>query len=489
MAARMGVIFRMQRGRGSAWRSAIVALAWVSSAAQAALAETREARNPLVAEALFHFLKDDPFQAASRLIVAAHFNRLDTRMSEDALLQGVVYVSYGLPAEAEQVFERLTGEGMAPGVRDQAWFHLGKLYHRRGEFDKAHAAFRRIAGVLAGELEEERRVRHAYVLIARNEPADAIKMLEKLPSTSAWAAYGRYNLGVAFVRTNERKRGLAMLEQLGAQSVAGNEMLALKDKANVAAAYSLLQASEPDRARQLLARVRLDGMLADKALLGMGWAYSNEQQYERALVYWQELVRRDLAGAEVQEALLAIPYALDKLGARRQALTQYEEALAKYGDALARIGAAVDEVRSGRFVKGVLAQSAKQGRARVPLEQLPDSRARPFLGRLAATHVFQDAIGNHRDLLSLQDNMNNVPARLTALGPARTSGDLKTEGIAPMSARETTLRARIREALDAEVRAIERLALAELAQRQERLTGYQAQARFAIADLTDRLDR
>ena len=50
------------------------------------------------------------------------------------------------------------------------------------------------------------------------------------------------------------------------------ELLALKDRANLALGFAYLQANEPAKARVALERVRLNGPYSNKALLGTGWA-------------------------------------------------------------------------------------------------------------------------------------------------------------------------------------------------------------------------
>ena len=55
-------------------------------------------------------------------------------------------------------------------------------------------------------------------------------------------------------------------------SQTNEELLALKDKANLALGFAYLQANKPALAKPFLERVRLNGAQSTRALLGLGWA-------------------------------------------------------------------------------------------------------------------------------------------------------------------------------------------------------------------------
>jgi hypothetical protein len=368
--------------------------------------EKRTVKDPHFGEVLFFFFQEDYFSALTRLMTAQHFGRLPHHGDEAELLRGGMLLSYGLHQEAGRIFQALIDAGAPAPVRDRAWFYLAKIRYQRGYLPEAEDAIARVHGPLPGDLEDERRVLHATLLMRRREYPEAILELRKTSSRSQWAAYGRYNLGVALVQAGERDAGVELLDDIGRSGARGEELAALRDKANVALAYSFLQGGAPARAEPYLERVRLDGLLSNKALLGLGWAHAALDDYERALVPWTELADRPIEDTAVQESLLAVPFALGKLGAYRQSLANYERALDAYTREIARLDEAIAAIRRGALVENILRDNPGEESGWVwRVGRLPDTPEGRYLAEPLASHDFQEGLKNYRDLRFLARNL------------------------------------------------------------------------------------
>jgi tetratricopeptide (TPR) repeat protein len=384
------------------------ALVWAPAAPAA---ERREVRDPHFGEVLFHFFQENYFSALTQLMTAQHFARVTHHAEEAELLRGGMLLSYGLHQEAGRIFQALIDAGAAPAVRDRAWFYLAKIRHQRGYVAEAEDAIARITGPLPGELDDERRVLQAYLLLQRQHYAEAVAALKDVSLRSEWGVYGRYNLGVALVQAGERGAGMRLLEEIGRDADVrkrGEEFAALSDKANVALAYAQLQDGAPALARPLLERVRLNGLLSNKALLGMGWAHAALEQHERALVPWLELTERPAGDTAVQEALLAVPYAFGKLGAFRQSLERYEQALEAYTGELVRLDESIVAIRGGALVENILRSNPGEESGWFwRVRQVPDTPESRYLTELLASHAFQEGLKNYRDLRFLVRNLDD----------------------------------------------------------------------------------
>jgi hypothetical protein len=382
-------------------------LAGAAFVAGAARADERHVvKDPHFGEVLFFFFQEDYFSALTRLMAAQHFGRVPHHGDEAELLRGGMLLSYGLHQEAGRIFQALIDAGAPPPVRDRAWFYLAKIRYQRGYFAQAEDAIARVRGPLPGDLDDERLVLHAVLLLRRQQYPEAIAMLRRTSSRSAWAAYGRYNLGVALIQAGERDAGVGLLDEIGRQGARGEELSALRDKANVALAYAFLQNDAPARAEPYLERVRLNGLLSNKALLGLGWAHAALDEYERALVPWTELEGRSIEDTAVQESLLAVPFALGKLGAYRQSLASYERALDAYTREITRLDEAIAAIRRGALVENILRDNPGDESGWFwRVRQLPDTPEGRYLAELLASHDFQEGLKNYRDLGFLSRNL------------------------------------------------------------------------------------
>ena len=358
-------------------------------------------------DVLFHFYQQDYFDSLVRLAAYRDQGRLSAHARDAELLRGGLYLSLGQHREARDIFERLLADPATPAdVKGRAWFYLGKLLYASGEYEQSDRALRQSAGTLPEELEAERRLLIAQGLLYRKRYDQAIAELSNWDGPRYWLLYGQFNLGVALVRAGEPDRGLALLDGVGTLETKWPELMALRDKANLAIGYARLQAGEPEAARAALERVRLSGPQSSKALLGAGWADAAAKQFEAALLPWQELQGRNLLDAAVQESYLAVPYAYAELGAMAQAVEYYERAIAAYDAERARIGESIGAIRSGDLLAAAM-KSPGDGREGwfSQFATLPDSPESRYLYHLLAGHEFQEGLKNYRALDAMGRNL------------------------------------------------------------------------------------
>ena len=362
---------------------------------------------PHYGDSLFYFYQSRYFTSVNQLMVSQHFGRMSPHDDEAEILRGGLFLSYGMHKEAGEVFAKLIERGAPQPVRDRAWFFLAKIRYQRDLLAGAEDALARIEKKLPGDLEEDRMLLQANVLMAQARYADAARALDAASKSPNVSSYVRYNLGVALLHSGEFARGTALLDQVGKMPVRGEEMRSLRDKANVALGFASLQENRSQQARMFLERVRLAGMHSNKALLGFGWAAASQGQMKSALVPWSELAGRDPSDAAVLEAKLAVPYALAELGAYGQALDHYQDAIDGFDRESKRLDESVAAIRDGKLLDTLIEANPGEEMgwfwniAALP-EGLPHGG---HLASLMATHEFQEGFKNYRDLLFLTRNL------------------------------------------------------------------------------------
>jgi tetratricopeptide (TPR) repeat protein len=260
-------------------------------------------------DVLFYFFQDDYFDSITRLLAARQLQRISHNQEEAELLLGGLYLSLGEHVEAGRIFEALLKKNTSEQVRNRAWFYLGKVWYQRGYLQESERALRQVSDKMDPRINAERYMLLAQLMMRQGRYDDAITALSNWHGTPDWTAYAQFNLGVALVRRGRLPEAIAYLDRVGTMETRSEELLALKDKANLALGFAFLQAQRSAEARPVLQRVRLEGPYSSKALLGVGWADAGLGEFKRALVPWLNLRKRSLLDSAVQESFLTVPYA------------------------------------------------------------------------------------------------------------------------------------------------------------------------------------
>ncbi|HEX4234182.1 MAG TPA: hypothetical protein VH041_07730 [Caldimonas sp.] len=405
----------MRIGRSAAAVAALVLAALPLAPAEAAWfgtsappEPTHEIKAPYYGDALFYFFQDRYFTSITTMMASQQFDRLVHHDDEAEILRGGMLASYGMTKEAGDIFATMVARGASSSTRDRAWFYLAKIRYQRGYLPEAEEALAKVEHKLPRDLEEERGLLLAQLLMMRSDYAGAAGALNGLPLKGNGARYVRYNLGIALLKSGNPKRGTELLDDLGKESAPSEEYRNLRDRANVALGFSALSEGRPKDARVYLERVRLESLQSSKALLGFGWAADALKDPQLALVPWQELARRDFGETAVLEAQIAVPYAYAELGAHGQALQRYEGAIAAFERESAALEESIKAIRNGKMIDTLVEQNPGEEMGWFwkirDLAEMPRAR---HLAQVLAQHEFQEALKNYRDLRFLARNLED----------------------------------------------------------------------------------
>jgi len=373
--------------------------------------------NPQYGEVLYYFYQEDYFHAIVKLLAAQNQQKLGEHADEAELLLGGLYLSYGHHLEAADIFKRMLADNVATDVRDRTWFFLAKIWYQRGYLDESQEALSFIEGELPDNVQREALMLQAQILIDAGNYDRAIALLQNWKGKTEWASYAKFNVGVALVRSGRVAEAQQLLNELGNLNPFNEELTSLRDKANLALGYALLQDGQPQAAKEPLQRVRLEGPFSNKALLGVGWADAEMDNYRRALVPWMELRGRDLLDPAVQESMLAIPYAMAQLDAISQAADHYLNAIEAFYEETNRLDRTIAHIESGKMFDELLTTDPLNSTGWYwQLEQLPEGPEARYLFHLLAKHEFQEGLKNYRDLNFLSRNLDDWQGNIEVYG-------------------------------------------------------------------------
>ena len=393
------------------------------------------------------------------------------------------YVNFGMGSRAQVLYRNLAESAPDAEQLARARLKLAEFQYERGYWEEARATLYAMREKLPDSVVDDWQDQLSRVLLAEGRYGDAIEVLTDLKNANRQSEYTRYNFGVALVNNGDLKKGREVIDRVGRLRPENIETLALRDRANLALGWHYLRTELAKNAKEAFYRIRSAGPYSNRALLGLGWAelapggktatrdipddltpfstfatlggllrpgflnrdssspgagkfkldnISPEEAaaLQRALAAWVELIARDPLDPAVQEAYLAIPYSLDRLGAHTEALQYYEKAVEHLEQNRQRLDIAMANLKKGVMVETVVrrdmgAESGWQWK----LKDLADTPETYYLQNLIAEHRYQEALKNYRDIRLMARTVDAWGARLTAL--ELTHAAKATEDVSP----------------------------------------------------------
>lgn len=406
-------------------------------------------------------------------------------------------LSYRMYRRAERAFKAISGSNADQSVRNEAVYRLARVYLQMNEPENALQSIGKITGKISGDIREDVLFLRAQIYMANGKFADAAKILRELQGADSYKGFAAYNLGVALIKSGQEQQGLDQLDKAGRISGDDDVALSIRDKANLALGYRLMDARQPELARQYLDRVRLSGPFSNKALLGSGWAEAALERFESALAPWSVLVKRSATDTSVQESMLGVPYAYARLNLPGKAALLYGKALDGFGQELTRLDASIKSVREGKFLLSLLRQELKQDRDWIgKLRALPETPETRYLLELMASDDFQESLRNYLDLDDLlnrlkswDENLNSYEEMIRLRRSATQNYQGYDEQIRQLKDRVRDARKKAGALMTGQGQMLETMAINDLNRRRKHLQGYVAQARFALAESYERASR
>ncbi|HMU67269.1 MAG TPA: hypothetical protein PKE57_08990, partial [Cellvibrionaceae bacterium] len=287
--------------------------------------------------ALYEYYQNKPLDALSELLVAQARGGIKGHGNHPDIMAGGFYLGYGMERTATQLFTQLLSEQQSPKTRDAAWFYIARLRYDQKDWAGVEAALTHISSKPNWDLAQDILALRVNMATAQDKMAQAERLADEFERESTWRAYAYYNLGAAYGRSGNFKKAAENFDLLLHMRLERQEELSLYDKAMTSAGYAYLLNKRYQEAIDQFSQVRLNSPVANRALLGYGWAAAESQNYSLALKPWTALSQRNLVDESAQEVLIALPYAYEKLGRKPDALAAYQQAEKHYLDEISQL--------------------------------------------------------------------------------------------------------------------------------------------------------
>jgi tetratricopeptide (TPR) repeat protein len=375
-------------------------------------------------EALFYAHQGEYFDAISRLdtelaqyyeLDEPNLNSLYYHIGNAEFSVGDFELYYRMHNRAGRAIKAVIEGNVEEKVRNEAIYRLAKIYYQKQQPLNALHTIEKLNGKIPERIRYEEPFLRAQIYIETGKFTDAIKLLKNIETERSLRGFSGYNLGVALFKSGNDQEGIVQLDKVGQIKSSDARVQAMSDKANLALGFRLLESGEAAQAKQFLQRVRLSGPFTNKALLGAGWAAAANGQFDRALVPWTMLAKRNVTDRSVQEVLLGVPYAYGKLKIHGKAAILYGRALESYSNEIDRLDASIASIRQGDFLKAVIREELKKDKLwLVRLRELPETPETFYLTEMMASHDFQESLKNYFDLAELKKKLEEWGGYLDA---------------------------------------------------------------------------
>jgi len=423
------------------------------------------AKDLYLGEAFYYAMQGEYFDAITRLDTElGQFYRLDDPTLDPLHFQinyanfsvGDFELSYRMHQRAGRAIKAVLEGNVEQSVRNEAAYRLARIFVQKDDPRNALSTIEKITGNIPEKIRDDELFLRAQIYMLNGKFEEAVKILQGLQGAKKFEGFSTYNLGIALIQSGQEQRGFEQLDKAGQIKSDDEGTLAIKDKANLLLGNRLIAAGQPALAKQYLDRVRLTGPFSNKALLGSGWTDVALGKFDRALVPWSILLKRNPTDKAVQESMLGVPYAYAKLDLHGRAALLYGSALEHFGAELAKLDASIKSIREGSFLKALVRDELKQDKNWVvKLRELPESPETYYLLELMASNDFQESLQNYFDLDDLRKRLEAWDASIDAYEGIIRSRSEYYEAILPevdktFRAQDSQMRLRLeqRQALD-----------------------------------------
>lgn len=359
---------------------------------------------------LYDYFQQNYFASLIGYEIAHSRNELQYQEKKARLLQGGMKLSYGLAADAEDIFNSLLADDVPSEVRNKAWFYLAKLFYQKGESDKAALSLAKIKGDIPRDIHEEFNYLATLINI-RNDHLDiAEKALGVVAKNSIYEPYLIFNLAASQLANGKITDAIKNFKRVNdlALSSQKEEILVLADRAKQALAH--IEASQGNllAAWLHLQHVRTTGLYSNRALLSYSWTAIKLERFNQAIPALRALDKRSISIAEVQEAKVLLGHIYEQQGAPRTALKQYLLAEKSFKQGVQAINAARKVIAGQKIpeefvvnLDAMMDESDWYGSE----PSLDYNKLTPFLIELMTSNPFHIVLKELRDLYAMRANL------------------------------------------------------------------------------------
>jgi hypothetical protein len=368
--------------------------------------------------ALYHYYQQDYMTALSELLVAKQRGGIQGHGDNPEIMEGGFALAYGIDNYAAEIFEDVLAKNVSEEAQVTAWYYLAKMRYQRRDWQASYKSMARVTELTTKNRDSAERVGadltelKINLAIKQDDLEQAEYLLKREPTDDAWLPYAWYNVGTGWARRQNFTRAVRFFDLIAEQSYSDPERRALYDKAMTSAGYSLLLSGKFQLAMEKFSSVRLNSPVSGRALLGYGWAAVELENYAEALKVWKHLSAATYIDENAQEALVAVPYAYEKMGNDGLALKYFQEAERNYLDEMNRLDEVIENLKGEALLEALNLDADNSQGWVIYAEKHALTPQLSYLVSLFSRQDFQLLVQDLRDLIAIHNNIQTWRERL-----------------------------------------------------------------------------
>ncbi len=431
-------------------------------------------------------------------------------------IQAKLYMDMGFYSESIKSFNQMIvvpkstvgrARQVSKKIRNEVRFYLAKNYYYLGRYKKTIRLLNQVKFPKNDKIRAE--VQHLYslALMAQGKYGKAAVYLQdhRWKTPDNWGLYSQLNLSVALIHSGKINAAIESISNMGKKVLKDEEAKVLVDRANQSLGYLLLNKNMPDKAREYLERVSLNGPYSNLALLGAGWASARLQEYNQAIVPWSELQKQDIRDVAVQESMLTVPFAYEKMDQLKKSIHYYTQSVKVFEKEMGALIFSIAALKKNDLdidLKGF--DTASEDRWIESVDNASHSRSLRYIKQLINDNQFFSILLSFREAKTLKDNAIKKMKKITHISEHLLRA-MKKKGVSytkdeqsknisiqmlitSLLKKTAQLKLVVQKNMKKIIAKLRDRALVLLLVRKEKLSTYLLQSRLALARNYDRLN-
>lgn len=405
---------------------------------------------------LFDYFQQHYFSSLTKLMIGEQKQQLQHNNAQAQVLKGALFVSFGMLQQAEQIFDELLPTAATRDDANKTWYTLADIHYRNGSLEHAHQILSEKIKKPSEALAPRVKLLDAQALLKLERTEEAMKQLEGIQDNKELGPWARYNLAAALASVDRTKEAIDIFRSILFLPPLDKETEALQDRTAFALGMTYFRQKSWKDAERYLDMVRLDGQVAEPALLASGWIAVNQKDKVGALTPWMHLAERSASHPAVQEALLNIPYVYEDAGALRNALDAYHNAENTFITEKETIEQAKAFVLQKDWIDRI---SPAPSLNDDPMGDLPGFEfsadgASPYLYHFFASNEFNESYRSYRELQRLHQVLNQWQQQMPAFKQMIAANLERLEKLLPAAQTKVAMAESFRSNVNARERAL-----------------------------------